>query len=448
MSTAFQWEKPLVSEESVPVAGGTLQTKVYQFKNGDIYRAYRLEGQLEAQSHLINVPVPSEGAVFRHVMNQEGQARQWNILSLLNLQSLPLTPGFIESPSRYYWIGAPIVYQPLGNTTIEEKKELAAPITVKQEWFRLILEVNLPVKPGIVSEWWYMESRSPQVAWDNQPMSNLWLSRDFSEKAKWLYDGYYYASPSTYVPYTANAYWRIPENYIVRSLLANPSDRASQNMAYIMLDTAVRNQEPDGHWKSYPLSQWLYEDYGIQDGFYDTRFNTGMAEMLLEGCKLYDDSQFCDSAKKYAKYLRDHASQNHYVVSGPQDGWLVADYTHPVPHTPTHVSLNHQLAEINFLWKMYMKFHDPTDKELANIMLYGVTNLGEKWITQNGDLHYAWFPDNSFGRPDYPYLTYNDLRDTQRLYQSLYGVEQTTIAQLMRSKEMWMAANQVVIPVQ
>ncbi|QQE75459.1 hypothetical protein KDJ56_05685 [Brevibacillus composti] len=445
-TNAFQWEKPQILEEVVSVNGGALKQRVYHFPNGDVYRAYRLEGQMDSHPHGLTFPLSSEGASFRYAVNRDGQTREWTMLSLLETNQLPLVPGFVESSNRYLLIGAPIVYQPLGKTTIEEKKEWAQPISVIQEWYRVHLEVQLPVKAGLVSEWWVLESRSPQVPWESQQTSDLWLKLDFTEKAKWLFDGYYYASPSTYVPSTPQSFWRNPENYIVRPLLAHLRGSAAQELAYVMLDTAVRNQEPEGHWKTYPLSQWLSQDYGIQDGFYDTRFNTGMAELLLEGCKQYDDTQFCESAQKYAQYLRDHASRHHYEVNGPQPGWLVADYTHPAGHLPTHVSLNHQLAEINFLWKMYMHFHDPTNNELANVMLFGVTNLGERWLASNGDLHYAWFPDDTLGRPDYPYLTYNDLRETQRLYRELYGVENQTIAMLMQSKEKWMAANGVVIP--
>ncbi|CAM5784416.1 hypothetical protein BBOR36S_01344 [Brevibacillus borstelensis] len=450
-SDAFQWEKPTIKEESISVSGGALKQKIYQFKNGDVFRMYRLEGQIDSSPYVLSVPFAGEGSTFRHVLSTDNNGqitRVWNLLSLAETNELPLVPGFIESPSRYFWVASPIVYNPLGRTTIEEKKELALPIAVKKEWYRMHLEVQLPVKAGMVSEWWIMESSSPLVPWDSEPTANLWLGVDLSDKAKWLYDGYYYTSPSTYVPYTVNAFWRNPENYVVRSFLANPTSKAAQNMAYVMLDTAVRNQEAEGHWKTYPQSQWLADDYGIPDGFYDTRFNTGMAELLLDGCKKYNESEFCESAKRYALYLRNHASQYHYVIPGPTDGWLVADYAHPTPHKPTHVSLNHQLAEINFLWKMYMQFQDPADQALATVMLQGVTNLGERWITQNGDLHYAWFPDDTFGRPDYPYLTYNDLRETQRLYRSLYGTEQPVIAQLMKSKEMWMAANKVVNPFQ
>ncbi|MEJ8543859.1 hypothetical protein [Brevibacillus borstelensis] len=448
-SNAFQWEKPVMKEDVVSVNGGALRQKIYQFKNGDVFRMYRLEGQLDSSPHVLSMPFVGDGATFRHVlkMDNNGQTtRVWNLLSLTEANELPLVPGFIESPNRYFWFAPPVVYSPLGRTTIDEKKEHTVPITIKKDWNRMQLEVQLPVKAGLVSEWWIMESSSTLVPWDNQLIANLWLGVDLADKAKWLYDGYYYASPSTYVPYTVNAFWRNPENYVARSFLTNPNSKAAQNMGYVMLDTAVRNQEPEGHWKTYPQSQWLSDDYGIPDGFYDTRFNTGMAELLLDGCKKYGEAEFCESAKRYALYLRNHASQYHYVIPGPQDGWLVADYAHPSPHKPTHVSLNHQLAEINFLWKMHMQFQDPADQALANVMLLGVTNLGEKWIKQNGDLHYAWFPDGKFDRPDYPYLTYNDLRETQRLYRSIYGMEQPVIAQLMKSKEKWMAANNVVNP--
>lgn len=92
---------------------------------------------------------------------------------------------------------------------------------------------------------------------------------------------------------------------------------------------------------------------------------------------------------------------------------------------------------------MYLAFGRTADKELADTMLAGVVNLGDKWILDNGDLHYAYFPDNSFGRPDYPYLTYNDLLETQQLYKELYGKEEKTIARLLESKRGWMIKNNV-----
>ncbi|WP_236841111.1 hypothetical protein [Brevibacillus formosus] len=135
---------------------------------------------------------------------------------------------------------------------------------------------------------------------------------------------------------------------------------------------------------------------------------------------------------------------NRFVIAGVQQGWLVSDYaTATNPMIQTHVSLNHQLAEINFLYKSYMQFGDRTDKDLADMMLYGVVNLGSQWILGNGDLHYAYFPDGTFGRPDYPFLTYNDLVETQRLYRQLHGMDEMTLAMLIDSKLMWMQLNNV-----
>lgn len=38
-------------------------------------------------------------------------------------------------------------------------------------------------------------------------------------------------------------------------------------MAYVMLKASMLQQEPEGDWKTLPLSQWLSDDYGIPEGF-------------------------------------------------------------------------------------------------------------------------------------------------------------------------------------
>ncbi len=44
---------------------------------------------------------------------------------------------------------------------------------------------------------------------------------------------------------------------------------------------------------------------------------------------------------------------------------------------------------------------------------------------------------------DYPYLTYNDLFETQSIYKSIYGKENDVVKYLMDCKMEWMLANEV-----
>lgn len=442
---ANSWLKAIEKETLDTVEGAILKKREYTFSDTDHYWIQQITAERNVEPYVITIPIREEHAVFRYRDPAQGTAAEpyWTTVPLRDVSTLPLTSGFIEANGQYVWLGAPTVYADMGRGTVEEQKEWVLPIELQKNAAGFILEIRLPRRAGLVSEMWALESREPLIPWGNPTVEKTWLALDVTQNAKWLYDGYSYKSPSTYEPTSPHAYWRIPENYVLRSFLYAGGSKGAYEMGYVMLKASLRQQEREGYWKTLPKSEWLNEDYGIAAGFYDTRFNTGAAELMLRGCILYQENEFCQAAQTYTTYFQNHAAIHHYVIDGVRPGWLVADYAYPGMHDGTHVSLNHQLAEINFLYSMYMQFGNPSDKDLADTMLAGVVNVGTKWITQNGDLHYAYFPDGTFGRPDYPYLTYNDLLETQRLYKALHGVEETTIARLIESKREWMKKNNV-----
>lgn len=437
-------KKP-IQRDTLDIEGSAiLKKREFEFEDGTTYWMHQVTAEADEEPYSIRIPLREEFAAFRYRELSSGEDKKpyWRHLNLQEVKTLPVAPGFIEAAGKYIWIGEPIVYRELGNGTVEAMPGMEIPIEVVQTSRGITLEIRLPKRAGYVSEIWAMESKEPLIQWREGSLEQIWLSRDLTQNAKWLYNGYHYKSPSTYEPTAENGFWRIPDNYILHSLLFTGGGKAAEHMAYVMLRTSLEQQEPDGHWKTLPLSQWLRDDYQIPAGFYDTRFNTGAAEKMLEGCKRYDEPDFCESARKYADYFHRHAQANHYTVEG-QTGWLVADYASTQPHKDTHVSLNHQLAEINYLYSFYQAFGRPEDKDLADIMLAGVVQLGKKWILPNGDLHYAYYPDGTFARPDYPYLTYNDLLETQQLYKEIYGQEEPVIAQLMASKWDWIVRNNI-----
>lgn len=442
-SAANQWVQP-TEKETLDTVGGAIHKKMeYTFGNGDVYWMHQISAEHNEEPYVMTVPIQGPNVTFRYREYTEAKEPYWNVIHLRDVHTIPEASGFIETEGRYIWLGMPTVYIDKGRGTVDEKRDMALPVEVSPSPGGFELEIRLPRIAGYVSEMWAMESREPLVPWGHQSIDSVWLGLDLTQHAKWLYDGYYYKSPSTYEPYTESSYWRIPENYVLRSFLYTGGSHAARQMGYVMLKASLRQQERDGYWKSLPRSQWLSGDYGIPEGFYDTRFNTGAADLMLKGCIQYQDGQFCEAALKYATFFQKHAVANHYVVDGVRPGWLVADYAIEGKRVKTHVSLNHQLAEINFLYNMYIQFGRATDKDLADLMLNGVVNLGPKWILRNGDLHYAYFPNGTFGRPDYPYLTYNDLLETQRLYNLLHGMEEATIARLIASKLSWMKQNNV-----
>lgn len=49
-------------------------------------------------------------------------------------------------------------------------------------------------------------------------------------------------------------------------------------------------------------------------------------------------------------------------------------------------------------------------------MVRGIEQSELLWYKSDGDLNYSYKPDGTCSGQDYPYLTYNDLLELQRLY--------------------------------
>ena len=103
--------------------------------------------------------------------------------------------------------------------------------------------------------------------------------------------------------------------------------------------------------------------------------------------------------------------------------------------------MNHQLAEILLLYHLSDSLQDPQLSALADRMLLAITDTTASWIQPNSNLHYAVYPDGSYGGLDYPYLTYNDLYAVQKELEARRGSRDPELDRLMANKKLWMDAN-------
>ena len=120
------------------------------------------------------------------------------------------------------------------------------------------------------------------------------------------------------------------------------------------------------------------------------------------------------------------------------------DYWHPNGESsPTHASLNHHAAEAEFLYRMADAIDEDSYAVLADRMVRGIEQSELLWYKPDGDLNYSYKPDSTCSGQDYPYLTYNDLLELQRLYAARHGQENPAIARLLQVKLTWMNKNGV-----
>ncbi|MGD8188681.1 hypothetical protein ACQCN2_01655 [Brevibacillus ginsengisoli] len=423
--------------------GGVFWNKTVQFANGDLYWMKRFEFQKSNPlNYSFSFTLPGKDGHFRYVepiaLPNGNVDRVWKQVPLTG--ELPRTYGFIETDQKQMLISFPDVYKQSLHNTLQETAHLAHPISVKTVPGGYKFTVEFSQEAGTIGEIWALQSSEHLVEWQHQDLEKIWLLLDLHDDQKWSWDGFYVLSPSNYYPTGQRLFWRIPENYIARSFVMTGGSRAAYDLGWVMLKTILPEQNQYGFWPSLPESQWLKEDYGIEAGFYDTRFNTDMGSILLKATLLYQDSSFQQANQRYAEFLLMHSQKHHTVVEGKQEGWLVADYANyeKPQHLESHTSLNHQLQEINYLYEMYFSTKDKRFLDLANKMLLGIKNIGDLWCKPNGDLHYAYLPSGQMGLPDYPYLTYNDLWQTQLYLIQLNGSVDSDLRELMENKRRWM----------
>ena len=208
-----------------------------------------------------------------------------------------------------------------------------------------------------------------------------------------------------------------------------------------MLDTLIREQNSDGFWPTLSGSTWLESAYGIGPGFYDTRFNTEFAFLLLEAQSRCPSELYRDSLRRYCDFFAGFAEDFHSETGS--GGWFVPDYVDSSLTHTAHTSLNHQLAEILLLYKAADVLEDRSLAALADRMLTAVDDSGESWVREDDDLHYQVSPDGVFEGIDYPYLTYDDLFKLQKHLNARFSRNDPVLDTLMAHKRAWMDENGV-----
>lgn len=282
---------------------------------------------------------------------------------------------------------------------------------------------------GGASDWWiYLTPHDIAPRSDYTWMNDCTLEK-FGADNRMTIDGYYYRTPADYTPSGDGYFFLNPAAYIAGKLARNTDHPDAHYLAAAMLDIQRSHYNDYGFVPTYSTSNWLSTDYSVAPGFYDTRFNTELADALLTLGRAEGVQSFVDDALRYAAFLNNHALTR--STDDGAGGIFVDDYWHPDGCERTHSSLNHQLSEALFL----IKTENADYTETAYRMIHAVESSACDWIKPDGDLHYARYPDGSFGGADYPYLTYNDLLALDRWLGGSPSLER-----LMDSKRGWMDA--------
>lgn len=426
----------VVSSENGGVV--TNQKNVY-LGNGDFYwfRRYIFKETLPNGGRFnAGITIPGNTIEIRYV---DPVTKQWVLTSDLNKLKNVKTTLYINTDTNSAILSVPAVYRNLFiNSTLEVLREDEHPIAITHDNGVYTISFSFPKDSSKIGEIWCLQSQNKLVDWTNQNNYNYLRVHDLSLERRWSWDGYYFKTPANYNPSGANILYKHSANYTGASFARYGECQLAIDLGYVMTSTCLKNQNEEGFWPTGPSSEWLLSDFDIGTYFYDTRFSTDFAINLIFAYKRYEYQPFLDGAKKYAEYFLKHAQNNHYEFG---DGWLVEDYSansKQEAHKRTHVSLNHQVNEMNFLYYLYNETQDTRYYDLADKMLKGIDNTKYKWVLSDGNLNYALMYNGTYNTMvDYPYLTYNDLFELRQILTS-YGIQNVTINYLMETKKAYM----------
>ena len=432
---------PTFTETQTDAYKFTSQNLRADFSNGDVYRHTRITFKNDLQdTYDITIPIYGNTIMVRYI---DPDTKEWVATgNLNNIKLSQATTLFIDTDIYSYVISVPAVYNNnLEYNTLTIAKEEESPQIITKNENNFEVKISFPQNTNFISEYWVFQSSANLFTWDKATLDTL-KRHDLAFERRWAIDGYYFKTPSTYVPYSEDTLYRHPANYTGASFVEDDSNNFFKEMGYIMTKICANNQNDLGYFETGPKSTWLETDFGITYNFYDTRFNTDFARSLLSAYQAYNDIDFLKAAIKYANYFIDYAKNNSYQIE--KGGILVEDYGSADKKEKTHVSLNHQLAELNFLYEIYYVTNQQSYKELADDMLLAIENTVYRWVGVDNNLNYAlYYTKDTNSMVDYPYLTYNDLYQTQYLLKYLFNKESSAINYLMECKKDWMDRNNV-----
>ncbi|AOV08767.1 hypothetical protein [Sporosarcina ureilytica] len=293
---------------------------------------------------------------------------------------------------------------------VNEDKNLK--IDVIDNYLLYALELRTTGKDQISENWFLLSSEKLFSSEEEMMKYKKQTNHDFISSRKWLTsDGPYTKLPWSIEPSTKLGYGR---NLVVvqgMPFIKNYQIQA-ERFYYDMIVNSVNYvwdfKKDSDLWETEYTSTWLKNDYGIIAPYTDTRHNENISLFLSRAGSILGNQELKDSYLLYADFLVNQEEVGNVLQT--DNGYYILDYYSEVQTKKTHVSLNHALGEMSYLFDVYRETKNDKYLQVALKIKQAVEDIGEQWINpNNGDLWYQINGDYTFEGKDYDTLTLYDL---------------------------------------
>ncbi|MFP7297218.1 hypothetical protein [Neobacillus niacini] len=254
-------------------------------------------------------------------------------------------------------------------------------------------------------------------------------------------DEYKWLTPTDVIAKGVDSIFPKPENGFVRSLVRQSAKKSiialedTHNIffedinwnSFVQLEQ-IRNS--DGLWYSDYTSTWLESSYGIRTHYVDSRHNDNLFRAQDRRAKNLGITYYKDVYKVYADFLCRKMDEG-FVIKTKNGKFLVDYYS---DEGLTHVSLNHGLSLMNYLYFSFQKSADKKYLIAADQMYQALKDTGDAWINPDGNLFYQLNQDGTYQSNDYKLVTYYDLLYTRKLLQEIKGETSPIVEKLIDNK--------------
>lgn len=409
--------------------------KSQEYENGDKYYHKRISYTTDLPENITEyIEINGEEITIRYTDPETKQLYETSDISDIIHSTL-----LISTEEESYLIGVPSVYSTdMTSQTLQvlHNEEIPLKITKDDGKYTIILE--FPHKMDTISEFWYMKtSENADFFYE---YNTDFLIHDLTLNARLAIDGYYFITPYNYVPSGEDIYYKHPSCLAGISLGKYGQSEFSKNLGYAMVDIHLENQNDYGFWETGPKSEWLYTDFGFEEGFYDTRFNSDLVQGLVLMYNERNSQVYYDAIIKYMDFFE--VLIEDYSYETKSGGIFISDYIHPNSTEKSHVSLNHFITEIHVLLLVFELTENEKYLNYANKMILAIEDTCDEWVLSDNNLNYALFYEYDTNlMQDYLYLTYNDMFFIQKTTEKIVGERNETIDYLMDCKRSWLIQN-------